>query len=236
MTPIKKEITHQSSYPEKSSDVEISYPALSPYNLSIFKRILGIEDNLLPNSKEEKTSEHLEQKKAIKLSEGVESEVLRAAHKAIKKSNKMGFLSDNNLARMQIFPGPSKEQLEEYLIIWDLLNAKITEQRDLVEKHFAGYRFKNNFTHAWASAQSIQKTRLGNCHELSCFCFFYLTERTEEKIDIYMILNGKHTFVVIGRALDSRSSDYKTWGEKAIVCDLWTGKCFPAKEMPQHLC
>lgn len=202
--------------------------SISEYFSFIIQKVTGPSQNVLEQEMEEKKVESLPQGE-------VKSVTFRAAEKALNKSNKLQFSSFNNLARSKIFPGNTADQQDEYTRIWRQLHSQIQAQRAQILKQIKTLTAPNNFKKAYLEATTAKKTLLGNCYEMCCYCLFYLMDRIEEKIDIYVIHKADHVFIVIGRDINSDPDDYTTWGKQAMVCDPWSATIFPAAEMPQRL-
>jgi len=86
-------------------------------------------------------------------------------------------------------------------------------------------------------ASIAKKAKVGNCGEYAAVAFMFLREiRRVKRLDYMLFARpGDHTWVVIGRALDSDFSDYKTWGNAAVVCDPWAGVAFHGSQLPRKL-
>lgn len=205
--------------------------SISEYIFSIIDKVTGSSKKVFEQEMEDMKIECLP--KADK-NRG-KTVAFRAAEKALNKSNKLQFSSFNNLARSNILPGNTPQQQEEYAKIWKQLHSQIQAQRVQNSKQIFTLTAPNHFKEAFLDATAAKKTLLGNCYEMSCYSFFYLLERIEEKIDIYFIHDADHVFIVIGRDINSDLNDYTTWGKHAMVCDPWSGTIFPAAEMPQRL-
>lgn len=80
------------------------------------------------------------------------------------------------------------------------------------------------------------KYSVGNCYEKSAAALFFLKEQdSETPVELYDIEEGEHCFIVIGRKRSSDPKDYKTWGEDALICDLWAEKVFAVSEVEREL-
>ncbi|KTC94533.1 hypothetical protein Lery_2700 [Legionella erythra] len=80
-------------------------------------------------------------------------------------------------------------------------------------------------------------TKRANCTELSDI-FVYLLNKMNLKdirIEIFSIENGDHTLVVLNRDPKSDPGQFKTWGSRALVVDVWAGKIYPAASIPEQL-
>ncbi|MBX9703772.1 MAG: hypothetical protein K2X39_06430 [Silvanigrellaceae bacterium] len=61
---------------------------------------------------------------------------------------------------------------------------------------------------------------LGNCGELALLAFLYiLRDYPGKRAEVMDIVNADHTFLVIGREIDSNISDPLSWGEDAVIVD-----------------
>jgi len=82
------------------------------------------------------------------------------------------------------------------------------------------------------------KYSLGNCYELSLLALDYiLQDPNNENIDAEAcrINGGDHVFLLIGRAPGSDILNPDKWGEKAIICDPWANKVYPAAMYKEEL-
>ena len=78
--------------------------------------------------------------------------------------------------------------------------------------------------------------QVGNCEEFSYVALYKLNEMNLNLTgEIYRISNGNHCFLVIGRKKGSDLTDWRTWGEQAVICDAWFGDVFSVKEIPSKL-
>lgn len=91
-----------------------------------------------------------------------------------------------------------------------------------------------------------QKHRVSTCFGMSVVGFSfavdflkssseYLKLEKLPSIELYKIRNGDHSFMVIGRDQNSAPNDYLKWGSDAVICDVWTGACYPANEVENYL-
>ncbi len=102
---------------------------------------------------------------------------------------------------------------------------------------------KEPFFSAIAQAKSALVYPIGNCGEMSRLAFSFLSRNNDadQLIERYSIagkndsIDADHLFVVIGRDPFSNPRDPKTWGAKAVVCDPWARKAYPAWLIPSIL-
>ncbi|QRN03561.1 hypothetical protein GH742_06635 [Legionella sp. MW5194] len=76
-----------------------------------------------------------------------------------------------------------------------------------------------------------------NCAEFSDI-FVHLFNKLNlknERIELFEISNSDHGFVVLSRDPDSNPAQFKTWGDRALVVDVWAGKIYPATSIPEQL-
>ena len=85
--------------------------------------------------------------------------------------------------------------------------------------------------------EMIEDYGVGNCEEMSSVGLKYARDTfgPQFPIERFAIHNGDHIFLVIGRDPMSEESDYRNWGSDAVICDPWTGACFPATDLERHL-
>ncbi|WP_019217775.1 hypothetical protein [Legionella tunisiensis] len=53
-------------------------------------------------------------------------------------------------------------------------------------------------------------------------------------MEIFSLVSGDHSFVVLGRDLNSDLQDMSTWGPNAVVLDPWLNSVFNVKEELQQ--
>ncbi len=102
---------------------------------------------------------------------------------------------------------------------------------------------KTPFFIAIAAAKSALVYPIGNCGEMSRLAFSFLSRNNDadQLIERYSIagkndtIDADHLFVVIGRDPFSNPRDPRTWGAKAVVCDPWARKAYPAWLIPSIL-
>lgn len=120
---------------------------------------------------------------------------------------------------------------------------RMNKLREAIAIELAQLPFHTDFEDALISKKLVEEHGVGNCHELS---FKYFSDLMQEfpdldlKIDVYEILNGDHCFLVIGREVESDPSDYRTWGEHAMIYDPWASEFddvafYPATELESRL-
>lgn len=86
-------------------------------------------------------------------------------------------------------------------------------------------------------AKVAKASNVGNCGECASVAFVFLHDiHRVTRLD-FMHFNkpGDHAWVVIGRAQNSKTSDYRTWGSDAVVCDPWGKVAFPGHQLPSEL-
>lgn len=83
---------------------------------------------------------------------------------------------------------------------------------------------------------------VGACDEHSILVHCGLKKLCREKLlkvplisETFLIKGGDHGFNVLFRDSGSNPSDYRTWGKNAVVVDAWSGKVFPACDIPKKL-
>lgn len=102
---------------------------------------------------------------------------------------------------------------------------------------------KTSFFLEIAQAKSALIYPIGNCGEMSRLAFSFLSRNNDadQLIEVYSIegrtnrVDADHVFVVIGRDPFSNPKEPKTWGAKAVVCDPWARKAYPASLIPSIL-
>lgn len=84
-------------------------------------------------------------------------------------------------------------------------------------------------------AKAAKESKLGTCLEMSALGYTYSHELLSKPVEIFHIKNGNHVFLVLGRDLDSHPTDYKRWGETAVICDVWKGESYLASKLEKQL-
>jgi hypothetical protein len=75
-----------------------------------------------------------------------------------------------------------------------------------------------------------------SCSELANLAK-YVFDQGKEKVllETFSFDKGDHAFLVFGREAKSNESDYKNWGEAAVVCDIWSGTICLPHEIPEKM-
>lgn len=86
-------------------------------------------------------------------------------------------------------------------------------------------------------AKAAKEAEVGNCSECASVAFMFLRDiHRVRRLDwMHYLGPGDHAWVVIGRAKNSSSGDYRTWGPSAVVCDPWGEVAFMARDVPHKL-
>jgi hypothetical protein len=71
------------------------------------------------------------------------------------------------------------------------------------------------------SAAAAEAYGCGNCGEQSAIAFVFLRRQKTFPLDWMEVNDYQHAFVIIGRRRGSDVTDYRTWGDEAVVCDPW---------------
>lgn len=113
---------------------------------------------------------------------------------------------------------------------------------DDMEKRALSARMEisSNFRIYWKAglelAESIEEAGVGYCEDMAHVGkLFAWRKYPDVAVELVQIKNGRHTFLIIGRDPDSDPLDYRTWGENCLVCDLWTGRYYPASAIETEL-
>lgn len=91
------------------------------------------------------------------------------------------------------------------------------------------------------TAESAANGQVGNCREMAAVGAVY-GKTLGASVTVCSIRGavGDHMFLVIGRDknLPLEHSSYAgglAWGKDAVVCDVWSGACYPAEELNKYL-
>lgn len=150
-------------------------------------------------------------------------ENLRIAKKIISQVRTLIPFSENYFQRSKIFRSNFDEAFLKRKS--ELIQTSFDSMVDIFEE-ITGIDFET-------TSEVAQKYKIGNCTELSI-----VGQECGQKMastEIYDIQNGNHVFLVIGRDAKSLPWDYKNWGLNAVVCDSWSGACFPASKIEEYL-
>lgn len=86
------------------------------------------------------------------------------------------------------------------------------------------------------TATVAKKYKMGNCGEQAAVAYTYLKqEKNLRKIDLLVLVNGDHAFVVIGKDPLVEVNDLHKWGKAAVVCETWGKTYFPAEQLFEKL-
>lgn len=91
---------------------------------------------------------------------------------------------------------------------------------------------------AWHFKQTVKRaymTNTGNCMEHAALAYHLLLNKGHRNIKYVTDSGDKHAFVVIGMASRIVDSDWRNWGDAAVVCDPWERKCYPASDIPDKM-
>jgi hypothetical protein len=84
--------------------------------------------------------------------------------------------------------------------------------------------------------QITREYKTGNCFELSVVGYKWGVQLPDAPlIEIFAIVDGNHTFLVIGRDPKTDPNNYKSWNKDAIICDSWIGSYYPASWLEKYL-
>ncbi len=82
-----------------------------------------------------------------------------------------------------------------------------------------------------AMATSAITMHVGNCEEMAAVAFWYLHNQGVRPLD-YMMIAGKHAFVVLGAAARPTTRNFNEWsGGSAMLCDPWSWRAQPADNL-----
>lgn len=79
----------------------------------------------------------------------------------------------------------------------------------------------------WIKKMAVlaESAGFGNCGEMAAVAFVWLFEKHYVRPLDYMECDVEdHAYVVLGRPRNSNTKDPSTWGDKAVICDPWTGR------------
>lgn len=77
---------------------------------------------------------------------------------------------------------------------------------------------------------ALKKYGYGQCGELAQAAFIHLVEKKIYPIDFCNTTQGGHSLVILGRAPNSDPNDITTWGDIAMICDVWANQVYPLSD------
>lgn len=118
---------------------------------------------------------------------------------------------------------------EEFVQMYENLDKTYLEYKDFTDL--------NDVNEDWKMlANSVEGIKIGACLDFSIVGFAYGMEKLHLKqVEIFEIVKGDHSFLVIGRDPQSKPHDYKNWGNSSVVCDPWAEICYPSNEISSKL-
>lgn len=85
-------------------------------------------------------------------------------------------------------------------------------------------------------ARVAKKYKMGNCGEHAAVAYSYLkNEKNLRKLDYFVLVNGDHAFVIIGKKPLIEAHDYRNFGKSAVACEPWGKTFFPAEQLFEKL-
>ena len=82
------------------------------------------------------------------------------------------------------------------------------------------------------NASLSEKYSIGQCGEMSFVGFKYAVDHAiKQTVSLFRIEGGDHAFLVIGETTEN----YSRWSLNSVICDPWSGGCYPANEIEMHL-
>ena len=79
-----------------------------------------------------------------------------------------------------------------------------------------------------------QEFRSGTCLEMAAIGFTHCI-MLQIPVEYFLSEPRSHAFLVLGRDAESKPGDFRTWGSRAVVCDPWANKVYPASEISQRM-
>lgn len=158
-----------------------------------------------------------------------EHRLLSLAKAAIAHTNRVVFRGgDNDLTE-------KKYSVDQSMV--DGPRRKIANEiRKMTAKNGDLYQIQDELEEL-LSANFAEEAHLGNCSEKCAVALKFLSscKPADFQAEICHILDGDHSFIVLGRKPGSDQADYTTWGPDAVVCDPWTKQCYFARQIPERL-
>ena len=137
-----------------------------------------------------------------------------------------------NIVSSTIKESDTHPQANEYSVEQQrILSNNITVMREEISEKCEG---KSRFEALQIHAEIVQKYRIGNCAEFALLSMYELLRiDININVEVYSINNGDHVITILGR--HPHSSNFKTWGPGAVVCDSHLRRVYPAKYIPEML-
>ncbi|HEX8639198.1 MAG TPA: hypothetical protein VF692_14105 [Pyrinomonadaceae bacterium] len=141
----------------------------------------------------------------------------------------------NQYVKSKMTIGASNKLRVDFPVAWACSGSAINtgamrEQVDLdVAAALPGIKPKNKLQLTYQlqriilekSAARAEQFGCGNCGEQSAIAFVYLRRQKTFPLDWMEVNDFEHGFVIIGRKRGSDTTDYRTWGDEAVICDPW---------------
>jgi hypothetical protein len=86
------------------------------------------------------------------------------------------------------------------------------------------------------STPTLKEDSVGNCGEMAVLGQKYgKTLFPDQFIQRVSIKPGDHSFLVIGLPPEINIESYKSWPKSVVICDPWSGACYPASNLEDYL-
>ncbi len=81
------------------------------------------------------------------------------------------------------------------------------------------------------------KYSVGNCAEFAHFALDFVLRNADPAMigELFYIINGDHKFLVLNREPGSEPEKPSTWGENAVICDVWANDAYQASDVMTKL-
>lgn len=160
---------------------------------------------------------------------------IQIAHQMLSDARNIVHLSPNNLWRSRkLIQAQATRQAVD--LNDDRVSIVVNRNCLLIARRLAREFYQGSaFAHGKKTSKITEKTRIGNCGEMSYVAFFKALERgIGTPIHIVHIKEGDHMFPVVGIPPHASLDNYKTW-ENAVVADVWSEQVFPISEVTTKL-
>ncbi len=114
------------------------------------------------------------------------------------------------------------------------INSTLLKETSRIFNKNRGCKYDINNTPL--SIAALREDSVGNCFEMSLFGHKYGEKFFPDQfIEPASIQPGDHLFLIIGRPPETSIESYKLWPDSVVICDPWSGACYPASQLEGYL-
>jgi hypothetical protein len=202
-------------------------------------QLLNVDASIVSNAIQNKSTEgifsYIEDKIILQENIQMARSILKETRESVRHSSNYlsrhidvtGYVIDNNY-RNQFFENSSTFRLRHHNTFETI--------RVMAADLYESLKGKKSIWHLGKiTAYLADKYSIGNCGEMTMVALFKFMPSVKGKTRLdYAVIGGKdgnHSFLVIGRSLNSDPNNYKTWGPQTVICDVWGDEIIPLSEI-----